>query len=266
MLREPNSQLKDVQKRINERILQRLLLPLEVHGSRKGHSIKTFGEVHTGQSVVMRIDLKDFFPSIRPTRIYQLFSRLGCAPPVARLLTLLTTHQHQLPQGAPTSPSLANLMVVGSGLRTRLKKLAVTHRLNVGLYVDDIMMSGNIEPERLKKLLVRIVSECGFEINREKLGAHFSRRAHERQEGPGVVLNEKVNVRKDYVRRLRATLHACGVKGVGSQIPKGMTREGFRQRLFGQIGHVRWLNRPKGDRLLAEFMRIDWSDAEERRS
>lgn len=260
--RDPHPQLKDVQRRIDRRILKRLHLPPEIHGSRPGHSPKTLARLHIRERAVLSLDIKDFFPSIRPNRVRRLFEDLGCSPEVCKMLTRLTTHENQLPQGAPTSPTLANLIMVASGLPERLDKLARAHGLNLGFYLDDILLSGSIEPERLKRLLVRIVAGCGFQISHEKLGKGYARLAHQRQEGLGMTLNRKLNAPKCYVRRLRATLHACRTEGPGNRIPSGKSCEQFRESLHGQISYVRSLNPRMADRLLVEFKKISWDEAE----
>lgn len=242
--------------RINKRILQRVRLPDEIHGSRKGHSIKTFATPHRGKPTVLRLDIKSFFPSVRPDRICRLFRNLDCSWEVANTLTRLTTYRHQLPQGAPTSPTLANLVLVDSGLYERLRGFAESRNLDLGFYVDDIQLSGAIEPRRFKRLLLRIVAECGLRVNMQKLDCQFSRLAHERQEALGLTINDKVNPSKDYVRTLRATLHACRTKGVVSQTPEGMTPDQFRRSLLGKIQYVRWLNPRLGEKYVAECDRL----------
>jgi RNA-directed DNA polymerase len=130
--------------------------------------------------------------------------------------------------------------------------------LRPGIYVDDIYLSGDIEPQRLKKLLVRIISDAGFRVSEEKLDLHYARRSHERQEGPGTVLNRKVNVPKAFVRQVRSALYRCRTKGIAGQVLNDKTADGFRLSLMGKIQHVRWINPTAGDKLLADFHRIDW--------
>jgi len=150
--------------------------------------------------------------------------------------------------------------MVASGLPERLASLAREHHLKLGIYIDDILLSGDIEPKRLKRLFVRIVSESGFHLSQKKLEEKYARLAHERQEGPGVTLNRKVNAPKAYVRTLRATLHGCRAEGPLRHVPAGKTCEIFRQSLVGRIAYVRTLNPRTADNLLVEFMRVDWEN------
>lgn len=254
----PKPELKEIQKRIDRRILKRVALPDEIHGYRKKRSIKTAAFPHIGKKAIARLDIKDFFPSISPKKIYGLFCVLGCSPDVARLLTLLTTHENQLPQGTSTSPSLANLVLANSGLAVRLHGLARIHNLSLGFYGDDIFLSGEFVPEHFKKLLVKIVSQCGLRVNPKKLETKFARYSHQRQEGLGLTLNRKPNVSKDYLRKLRVELHACRTRGPSTQIPPGKTGNWLRAHILGKIQHLRWLNEELGDKYLLAFQKIEW--------
>src|SRR6266498_92801 len=118
----PRQLLKRIQRRLNECLLDHLWLPDSIHAYRRGRSIRTASLPHAGHPFLLVADIREFYPSISYRRVYRMFVTLGCIPDVARLLTRLTTRAHRLPQGAPTSPALANLYIRLSGLRVNLKK------------------------------------------------------------------------------------------------------------------------------------------------
>ncbi|MBB5057872.1 hypothetical protein HDF16_002578 [Granulicella aggregans] len=143
LIEAPKPRLKDLQRQVLTWMLDRVPPHPAAHGFVRGRSIQTFAEPHVGQAVVLRIDLKEFFPSIRAARVQALFRTMGYPEPVADLLggictasvpryalremrqalplaefqELKTTYRRRhLPQGGPTSPSLANLCAVQDGL------------------------------------------------------------------------------------------------------------------------------------------------------
>jgi RNA-directed DNA polymerase len=97
-----------------------------------------------------------------------MFGQLGCTPDVARLLTMLTTHQHCLPQGAPTSPALANLYLRLSGAASRLLVLVERHDLRMTFFGDDILISGDRTLMGLTAHFAEIVESRGLRLNRNK--------------------------------------------------------------------------------------------------
>src|SRR6266849_1736351 len=130
----PGERLMRIQRSINENLLAQLWLPHSIHGSRTGRSVVTAIAPHRGRPFWWRADIKDFYPSISASRVYKMFIALGCAPDVSHLLTRLTTYDHRLPQGAPTSPALANLYLRFSRVAQRLEGLAKANNLRVTLY------------------------------------------------------------------------------------------------------------------------------------
>jgi hypothetical protein len=160
-----------------------------------------------------------------------------------------------LPQGAPTSPALANLAAYR--LDCRLQGLGRAIGAAYTRYADDLVFSGDERLERsLRRFHVsvcRIALEEGFEVNPRK--SHFLRQGV-RQQVAGVVLNVRPNVRRDEFDRLRATLTNCVRHG-----PAGQNRDGqcdFRAYLAGRIAHFAQVNPSRGRRLWELFERIAW--------
>jgi len=106
----PGDELKSLQRLLLRRLLKRLRCHPAAKGFQPGESIVTNALPHAGRPVVVRLDLRNFFPATTAKRIYRYFRRIGWNRPAGRLLTRLCTHQGGLPQGAPTSPRLSNLV------------------------------------------------------------------------------------------------------------------------------------------------------------
>src|SRR5262245_16016428 len=139
LLHVPSDDLKDLQRTILRRLLKRLRCHPAAKGFQPGESIVSHASLHAGRAVVVRLDLRDFFPSTGSGRVYQYFRRIGWNRPAARLLTNLCTHRGGLPQGAPTSPRLSNLL--NHRLDARLTAMAARLGAHYSRYADDITLS-----------------------------------------------------------------------------------------------------------------------------
>lgn len=190
-------------------------------GFTEGRSVITNAMVHTGQNYVFNIDLKDFFPSIEQPRIWK---RLQLAPfnfsqTIANVLAGLCSmretrksadgkekYVYVLPQGAPTSPIITNMIC--DTLDRRLAGLAKRFGLHYTRYADDITFSSmhNVYAENgeFRKELIRIIEDQGFTINKAK--TRLQKRGS-RQEVTGIIVNKKLNVTKKYTREIRSLLH-----------------------------------------------------------
>ncbi|MCW3095395.1 MAG: RNA-dependent polymerase [Chthonomonadaceae bacterium] len=214
-------------------ILTTLLNHIAVHDAamafRPGRSILDNAKQHTGKAVVVRMDLKDFFPSIRARRVRGLFESFGYNEGIASLLALLTTEcprvaatldgekrfvalgARSLPQGACTSPALTNILC--RRLDARLTGLAAAFGFTYSRYADDLVFSHSQSEAPVGPLLglVRtIIMTEGYVINEEKTRVM---RPQHRQAVTGVVVNETPRVSRHDIRRFRAFLHHCETDG-----------------------------------------------------
>jgi hypothetical protein len=275
LLEMPKARLKAVQRRLLHDLLGHIPAHDAAHAYRRGRSVLTYAAPHAGQAIVLRFDLCDFFPSVRASRVHALFRTAGYPAPVARLLTGLCTnvlpsevrdaapgrqsasayaHAH-LPQGAPTSPALANLCAYR--LDCRLAALAQSLGAHYTRYADDLAFSGGARLERgarrFQVLVCRVALEEGFEVHTRK--SRFMRRGV-RQQLAGVVVNERPNVRRAEYDRLKATLCNCARHGPASQNRDGLTD--FRAHLLGRIAYVALLNPARGRKLRELFECVGW--------
>lgn len=247
-----DSRLKSIQRQIKNRMLDRIPVSDSAHAWTKGRSTLTNARQHLRKAVVVKLDIKDFFPSVHYSRVYKLFINLGCSPDVSRILTQLTTYKHRLPQGAPTSPAIANLIL--KILDSRLERLCALHGITYTRYGDDITVSGKYSAKKLKNLFQKIIRQEGFLIKRKKIDIQYK---NQRQEVTGIVVNKIPNIAKENRKKLRAIIHNCRVYGPSTQTAEN--KDKFRERLFGSINYVKQVNPELGEKFQEEFDRINWS-------
>jgi uncharacterized protein (TIGR03067 family) len=203
----PTDELKALQRRLLRRLFKRLRCHPAARGFQPGESIVTNALPHANRAVVVRLDLKDFFPSTSAARLYRYFRRIGWNRPAARLLLRLCTHQDGLPQGAPTSPRLSNL--VNYRLDRRLTGMANKLGARYTRYADDITFSFAVDDRDRIRYLLRFVRRAaaaeGYRLHaRKKL--HI-RRQHQQQRVTGLVVNAGVHLPRRTRRWLRAVEH-----------------------------------------------------------
>jgi RNA-directed DNA polymerase len=279
LIESPKARLKALQRKILAEILNRVPAHPAAHGFVRGRSIRTFAEPHTGRVAVLRMDLKDFFPSVRRARVQALFRTLGYPEMVADLLGGLVTtrtprdvlsgfkgdgladlrrmyEQSHLPQGAPTSPTLANACCWR--LDCRLAGLAEAAGAAYTRYADDVAFSGDAG---FARGVMRFAAHVGAIVLEEGLAVNFRKtrvmRQGVRQHLAGLVVNERVNTGREEFDRLKAILSNCVRNG-----PAGENRDGrqdFRAHLEGRVAFVASVNAARGARLRKLFEQIDWA-------
>jgi len=207
VLRVPDVGTKAIQRHLLHGVLDRVPIHEAAHGFARGRSIVTNATPHAGRAVVIRMDIVDFFDSTSDRRIRRLFRVLGWDAEAAAVLTRLTTDGGRLPQGAPTSPRLANL--VNARLDARLAGLAAALGATYTRYADDLTFSlAEDDHAAIADLLggtKRIVAQEGYRLH---LGRKLQiRRRHHRQSVTGLVVNDRVALSRSRRRWLRAVEH-----------------------------------------------------------
>ncbi len=162
----PKPELKTIQKRINAYLVEHIQMPKYAFGGIKGKDNIFNARMHKGQKYIFQTDLKDFFPQITHKMVYAMFVRNGFSQDVASLLTKLTTYQGHLPQGAPTSTTIANLVFVPAGLEI----LAIAERENLRFttFVDDVTISSQQDFKSIVPEIMDIIDYHGFKISQGK--------------------------------------------------------------------------------------------------
>jgi RNA-directed DNA polymerase len=203
----PDDRTKALQRRILRRLLGRLRAHPAATGFEVGKSIVSNAFPHVGRAVVVKLDVVDFFPATAAHRLDNYFRRIGWDADAAALLVKLTTHENGLPQGAPTSPRLSNL--VNFHIDSQFSALAARRRGSYTRYADDITFSFEKDrPRRVRGVVQKarkILAANGYLMHvRRKLSV---RRAHQRQAVTGLVVNAKVALPRERRRWLRAVRH-----------------------------------------------------------
>lgn len=279
LIEAPKPRLREIQRRILREILDHLAPHEAAYGFVKNRSCAAAAAKHAGEDVVVTVDLKDFFLNVPLARVHATFRCLGYPYAVARALTLLcstatplavfdaqrvdfltrrrfaTPH---LPQGAPTSPALANLAALR--LDRRLTGLAHHFEARYTRYADDLTFSGDRIFRRKMPSFLCAVSEIandeGFALNTPK--TRIMPRST-RQVVTGIVVNDHVNVPRPAYDALKATLTNCVRHGPTSQ--NHDAHANFRGHLDGRITWVGSLNPQRGEKLRRIFEAINWPPA-----
>lgn len=243
----PSEKLKNILQKINRNILQRIDLPVQAHGSIPGKSPITNAKEHVGKSYILKLDIKDFYPSIRYSRIKDLFLKLGFSKKSATIMTRLTSFNGRLGQGFPTSSSIANL-ILAQNVIPRIAGLCNTKHLTFTIYQDDITISGGGSVKSLISTLKNILNQHGFIINTKKIKISNSQ---SQQKVTGYVVNKKVNIPKGEFRLLRALVHNCLIYGIEKVADRPI--ESFIRHIKGRIQRVKDINPIRGNKLENEF-------------
>lgn len=162
----PHEELKNIQKCINGYLVNNIPMPDFAFGGVKEKDNILNAKQHKGQKYVFQTDLTDFYPFISCKRVYEMFVRVGFSADVASKLTKLTTFKGHLPQGAPTSTTIANLVFEPTG--RKLQKLAEEHQLRLTTFVDDVTISSQSQFKDLTPEMIRILDRDGFRISQNK--------------------------------------------------------------------------------------------------
>ena len=240
LIESPKPMLKAAQHRVLREILNHVPPHINAHGFVSGRSILSNARPHVGQRILLKLDLENFYPSVRFSRVAAIYRSLGFSREVGIWLARLTTSaapsnlarsggdlwtlapylSPHLPQGAPTSPALANLSAYS--LDVRLRGLARAFDLNYTRYADDLTFSGSHRFGGALRDFIPLVNEVikneRFRVNRRKRKIV---RDSQRQTVTGVVVNEKLNISRAQFDRLKAILFNCARHGPSTQNHQG---------------------------------------------
>ena len=251
----PDTSMKKAQKYILREILEKLPISSHAMGFVRGRSILDNARVHTGKQTVINMDLQNFFPGIRYQKVYEIFHYHGYDSHAADLLTSLCTFNNRLPQGAPTSPALSNLVCLK--LDKRLAGLAQTYHADYTRYADDITFSGNYGIDHLVQLASNIIADEEFKVNWSKTRIAYE---YQKQMVTGLNVNDGcVTVDKKYLKRLRQEIYYCRKYGVrDARAYKWQPVGNYRQELYGKACFIYMVDREAGRKILEELGEIDW--------
>lgn len=278
----PSLTIKHIQRRLNE-VLQSVYLPKPVvFGFTSGKNIVENASKHKKKNWVLNIDLDNFFPSINFGRVRGMFMHKPYDLPdeVATTLAKICCFDNSLPQGAPTSPVVSNMIC--AKMDSQLQDLAWKYRCFYTRYADDMTFSttlrrfpveiatvNSVLSIELGQALTTIIQQNGFEINKGKVRAFAY---FQRQEVTGLTVNKFPNVRRKYVMQIRSMLHAWDKKGLQTaetehyelydnkhRAPSKTTYPSYKKILRGKIdflGMVKGHNNSKYLEFKREYLRL----------
>jgi RNA-directed DNA polymerase len=278
LLEQPKPRLKHLQRVILSRIVGIIPTHDAAHGFVTGRSALTAARPHASQRMLLRFDIRNFFGSVDAGRVYGIFRTSGYPEAVAHALTGLVTNRvpnhvintHRttsemqgaalktphLPQGAPTSPALANLVALG--IDRRMMGLVKSFDGTYTRYADDLFISGGEQLRARAKsfcaLTECIVNDEGFQIHHKKT-AMMTDAGQQRM--VGLVVNDRPAIARTDYDVLRATLHNCIRTGPDAQ-RRDQTVD-MRAHLLGRIGWIASTNATRGNKLMALFDQVPWT-------
>ena len=273
--------------RIQKNILRHVLADFPVSdyaaAYKPGTAVTENAKPHVGAKEILKLDIRNFFDSITYFQVYRnAFPAVYYPPPIRTMLANLCCCRDSLPQGAPTSPAISNLVMrpfdeyMGAWCQER--------GIRYTRYCDDMTFSGKFDRREVKNKAQGFLAAYGFELNETKTRLQ---KAHQRQTVTGIVVNEKPQVSREYRRKLRAEVYYCGKFGVESHLQRCRGEEGTKEisremegacvrylrQLLGKINYVLQVNPEDAEfcrakelareMLAARSCPADFSDAKE---
>ena len=233
----PDGVLKSIQKRIAEVLLIHMPVSRYAKAYRFGSTTLRNAKHHVGKQVVLKLDILHFFDSIRYSTVKdKVFPEEIYAEPLRILLTMLCYYKDALPQGAPSSPAITNIILyefdeqIGQWCRAR--RIAYTR------YCDDMTFSGNFDPAEVIRFVRLELKKMGFLLNEQKTRIQ---RPGQQQTVTGIVVNEKMSIPADFRRKLRQELYYCRKFGIQEHLQKiglEIPEDTFRMQLLGKVNYV----------------------------
>jgi RNA-directed DNA polymerase len=234
---QPVGILKDLQSRIQKRLLSEIIFPEQVQGGVRDRSPITNARRHVGARVVVMLDVRKCFPSITNKHIFHAWRViLGCSPTISSLLTKLTTFEGHLPQGSPTSTTLANIVLSACDdeIQASCGDFDIAYRYT--RFVDDLVFSGDQARDVINKA-VQILKQNGFRAPHAKLRIMGPKVQHQIT---GVVVNAKLGVARKKRAKIRAAI---------DHLRKDENPCRAMPAIQGKIGFVKQVNRSSGESL-----------------
>ena len=239
----PYPSLMYMQNWIYREILQRCKINGSAHGFVKKRSILTNAAIHKNQDYLLKIDLKDFFPSIPLEWVIQVFKDIGYSNDVAFSLASICCLNGVLPQGAPTSPALSN--IVSSFMDKRLYKLCQKYDYKYSRYADDIAISGQYISPSFIAIVSAVVENCGFSVNSGKTRL-YGPKGNKILTGISLANNE-MRIPRKYRRELEQSVYYILKYGFDAYVRRNKIRaSNYLQSIIGKLNF--WLSvEPQND-------------------
>jgi RNA-directed DNA polymerase len=255
----PNQKLKSVQKWMLINLISKVKISRFSRGFIENMSLIDNAKHHLKKEYVITLDIQNFFSSIHNVEVYRIFRSLGYTKELSSIFTKLLVTENGLPQGAPTSPYLSHIVCkkLDRKIFEELKSLKSFRNCDFTRYADDITISGDYEIIDKMKNIIEIIKSEGFDINSLKTRCQPRSK---KQVVTGLVVNEKVNVPRSYIRKLKQEIYYCKKYGVNSHMKRtGIEKSNYKLFLFGKAYYIKMINKKVGEKFLRELQDIDWT-------
>lgn len=243
-IEEPLLILKEAQYWVLENILLKCSCSNYTKAFKLNSSIKENAKFHKKQKVVINLDIEDYFGTIRGYKVYEFFKSLGYNSEVSIMLTKICTNKDSLPQGAPSSPYLSNIITKNLDNKLAIVANTAEYKLRYTRYADDITFSTNkeIDITKLIRDTSNVLKQEGFKINYKKTRVSSNNR---RQMVTGIVVNDKLQVSKQQRKKTRQAMYYIEKYDLESHIRNiGWKRgsEKYLRHLLGNVNFVLFIN------------------------
>ncbi|MHA1562774.1 MAG: reverse transcriptase family protein [Promethearchaeota archaeon] len=254
LISSPTYWLKQIQLKILHEILEKVEIPDYCTGFVPGKSTVDNASIHLRANTLIKLDLLNFFPSLKFWHVLHVFRGIGYNRPVSGVLACLCTDWYHskrfIPQGAPTSPMIANLYA--SKMDIRLNGLSNKFGLKYSRYADDLSFSSINEKIHVRKFIASVYHI----IRDEKLYPNFSKtkvfRKGNRKAVTGIIVNEKLNVDRKWLNSLRGELYRYQKFG----LPHGEEGDTIYNQLQGKIAYLHMVNPEKAKKYTHIFQKL----------
>ncbi len=250
IISEPLPNLKEIQKWILKNILYNLKVSAYAKAYIPGKSIKDNVRFHRRQKKVLSLDIKSFYDCLTDWMVFQLFMENGYNESVAMMLTGLCCLNGSLPQGAPTSAALSNLLM--KKFDEIVGKYCKEQEIRYTRYADDMTFSGDFDEVQVIRFIRKNLKSMGLKLNKTKTRV---RKQGQQQEVTGIVVNYKTQVPKTVRKEIRKNMYYIQKYGLESHLNYiGTERKNYIGHLMGQISYALFIN-PK-DREMKRYKHI----------
>ena len=236
-LNAPSKTLKSIQKRILKNVLEEKKTSNYTYAYIKGCSIIDNAKLHVNKSKIVKLDIKDFFNNVNFNMVYNTcFNETLYPKKLGMLLTNLCIYNNSLPQGAPTSGYISNIVL--RNFDEKIGLFCKNNDIEYTRYSDDMTFSGDFNTGKLIKLVNKLLYEQGFSLNKKKIVVVNKKT---RQQVTGIIVNEKLSIRKSYKKKIRQEIYYINKFGLKSHLIKRkikLEEKEYLNKLLGKINFV----------------------------
>lgn len=234
----PYPSLKEIQRWILDNILNNIPISKYAKAYHAGSNLLENARFHKKQHIVLNLDIKDFFPSIKYRSVFNIFMKCGYSKQIATILANLCTLDRSLPQGAPSSPAISN--IVCGRIDKRISGYTVKNKIRYTRYADDMTFSGDFDIKKLISLVRKILSEEEFILHKDKIRVM---KQECRQSVTGIVVNNHLNAPRKLRRDIRSNAYYINKFGIESHVAKVAPYEqNYMAKILGKAHFIKFIN------------------------